>query len=570
MRLKTLKIVITGFFILLVCGAFYVQVIRAPYYVRLAKNNRIRVVSIGGPRGDIYDRNGKLIVTSRASFDCIAIPQELTDKESSLLEVSRILGLDPSAVKRRFKKGYLNPFTPVVLAEDISKDKAIKIEEKKLEAPGIFVTARPLRHYLYADAIAHLVGYIGEIGRKELDRLTRYGYRMRDYIGKTGIEKEYDNYLRGINGGMQIEVDSRGRQVRVLSSREPSSGKDLFLAVDIELQEYIHNVFEAKKGACIVMDPETGEVLSFVSKPSFDPNLFATSDIKLKKILRDSKKPLLNRAISGTYPPGSSFKVVVAGAALNDRRIKNTTSFVCNGRYILGGRTFHCWREEGHGVQDVTSGIKNSCNVFFYNTGLLIGPDNISRYAQRFGFGKPTGIDIPEEKGGLVPSKLWKKIKMGKKWYDGETANYAIGQGYLLVTPLQIARMMAVVANRGFLVRPHVVKKIESIDVSGRAKRRVGISKEVLDTVAVGLRKVVMDESGTGTRARSEGVSAAGKTGTAQTGRGTTHAWFAGFAPTDEPKIAIVVFLEEGGRGGLNAAGLAGKIFAKAKELDIL
>jgi len=570
MRLKTLSVIVTCAFLLLVTGMLYVQVIKGPEYIALARSNRIRIVPIVAPRGDVYDRNGTIIVSSRTRFDCVAIPQEMTDKDRCLSAAARMLGTEKDKLYRRFKKGYLNPFTPIILARDISKEKAIEIEEERLNLPGIFISTRPVRDYLYRDACAHLVGYIGEIGPGELDRLDRYGYRMRDFIGKTGIEKEYDNYLRGTHGGMQVEVDNRGRQIRILSSKNPQRGKDIYLTIDMELQKYINEVFKDKKGACGVMDPTYGEMLGFVSKPAFDPNLFVAQDRRVRDLLKDKQRPLLDRAAGCAYPPGSSFKIVVATAGLQERKIKENTSFTCGGRHKVGGRVFRCWREKGHGPQDIALGIKNSCNVFFYNTGLLLGPDNIGRYAQRFGFGKPTGIDLPEEAVGLVPSRMWKKLSMGARWYDGETANYAIGQGYLLVTPLQILRMASLIANGGFLVSPHVVKRVESVEVSAETQRDAGISKAIIETVARGMQDVVEDDSGTGVRARVPGITIAGKTGTAQTGRSATHAWFTGFSSAEEPKVALVVFLEGGGKGGLNAAAMASSIFRKAKELNLL
>jgi len=570
MRLRTLSLIITVLFALLLLAAFYVQVIKAPLYTELAQNNSIRIVPITAPRGDIYDRNSRLLVTSRTSFDCIVIPQEISEKERLFSSLSRIFNISKATLKRRFKGRYISPFTPIVIVEDIAKDKAIEIEEERLILRGVFIRTRPVRNYIYKDACAHLTGYIGEIGRRELDRLDRYGYRMSDLIGKSGIEKEYDNYLRGKDGGRQIEVDNMGRQVRVLGSRSAGKGKDIYLTIDIRLQEYVDEIFETKKGACIVMDAHNGDILSLHSKPAFDPNLFAATDKRIKNILRDSAYPLLNRAISCTYPPGSVFKIVTASAALRERKLDTGRRFVCSGRHKVGGRVFRCWKEEGHGSQNITDAIKNSCNIFFYNAGVLAGPDNIAKCAHKFGFGSPTGIDLPEEASGLVPSKLWKKLKTGKKWYDGETANYAIGQGYLLVTPLQILRMTAAIANKGFLVNPHVVKKIEDVEVSEEARRNLGISDKTINIVKAGLKKVVMDDSGTGINARPKKGSAAGKTGTAQTGRQKTHAWFTGFSPADEPKIALVVFLEEGGKGGLSASRLAGKIFDKARELDLL
>jgi len=570
MKLRTIRIIINSLLFLLIAALFYAQVLKAPAYIELSESNRIRIVPIEAPRGLIYDRKDILLVGNRPSFDCTIIPKEIKNKDKTLKQLSRILGVSKKRLKKRLRQRFLNPFRPLVIAGDISKDKAIAIEEQRLNLAGVFIAIRPVRDYIYDEIYSHVVGYVGEIDRRELKRLDRYGYRMNDLIGKAGVEKEYDNYLKGRAGGKQIEVDNKGRQVRLLGSRNPTRGKDVHLTIDLELQKYIYRIFEHQRGACVVMNPENGEVLSLVSKPSFNPRLFANRDRRVEDIFKDKTYPLLNRAINCAYPPGSSFKIVVAAAALEERKVKEEKEFICSGKHKVGGKVFRCWREKGHGAQNVIGGLKNSCNVFFYNTGMLLGPDLISRYAQRFGFGKPSGIDLTGEVAGLVPNKLWKRLKTGERWYGGETANYAIGQGYLLVTPIQVLRMVSAVANKGILIEPHIVKRIESIDVARKSQKNIGLALKTENIIIEGLRRVVEDDSGTGVRARVSGVPAAGKTGTAQTGRGSTHAWFTGFAPVGEPKIALVVFLEEGGKGGLNAAGMAGLIFKKAKELDLL
>jgi len=539
--------------------------------MQLSQNNRIRVIQLSAPRGKILDRNGKVVAGNRVRLDCVIMPQEFIDKENGFSRLSSILGMPEDVLKKRFNRRLLNPFTPVVLAPDISKENAITIEEERFNMPGVFINANPIRDYVYKDAAAQLVGYIGEIGQKELDKLDRYGYRVNDLVGRSGIEEEYDNYLRGEDGGMQIEVDSKGKQNRVLGLKEPKEGRDVYLTVDIELQKYISELFGEGRGACVVMNPANGEILSLVSKPSFDPNVFVVPDnFKIKEILSGKSHPMLDRAISCAYPPGSIFKIAVATAALEERKLSTDREFICNGKFHLGNQVFDCWKENGHGPQNVINALKNSCNVFFYNTGMLLGPDLIAKYSQKFGFGRPTGIDLPQETSGLVPNKLWKRIKMGETWYNGETANYGIGQGYLLTTPIQVLGMTAAVANGGFLVRPHIVKRIASVDISAGSIRKLGISDNSLDVVTTSLRKVVEDDNGTGVKARVKGLSIAGKTGTAQTGRGTTHAWFVGFSPVDKPKVALVVLLEEGGKGGLNAAIMGGKIFKKAQELGLL
>ena len=320
------------------------------------------------------------------------------------------------------------------------------------------------------------------------------------------------------------------------------------------------------------MDPRTGAILALASKPDYDPNLFCAieSSPEKKALLARTDLPMFDRAITGLYPPGSVFKPVTAAAGLERRKINADTVFYCHGAYELGGNSFACWDKEGHREQTVVDALKNSCNVFFYQAGRAVGIDDLYLYATRFGYGSPTGIDLPDEACGLTPNRTWKRLSRKQNWFEGDTLNCSIGQGYVLVTPLQVARMMAAIANGGDLVQPYIVKKIDGVEVSTVRARATGISKETLGTITKGLRKVVEDKDGTGRRARVEGLSVAGKTGTAQNPRGISHAWLSGFAPVENAQIAVVVFVEHGGKGGLDAAEFGGKILKMAKELGLL
>lgn len=569
MRVKILGVIIFISFSLLATGLFYLQIIKGSTYQRLAANNRIRLIPIESPRGRIFDRNGVLMVYNRISFDVSLITQDIVDKEDIFERLSRHLNISVEDLNKALKENFVTPFQPVKIAFDIGKIKAISIEEERLDLPGVIIETTPRRHYLYDNLAAHIFGYLGQINSRELDKLKSYGYSMNDLIGRSGIEKYYDSYLKGVHGGKQIEVNNRGYQVGILGIKEPVKGKDLYLSIDVRLQEFMEKIFEGARGVACVMDPRNGEILGLVSVPAFDPNAFTSRDRSgyVRKLLNRKDYPLMNRAIQGGYPPGSVFKIVTSSAGLDLRRITPERSLYCSGLYFLGGTIFRCWREKGHGAVSIRDALKHSCNVFYYQLGRMIGVEDLARYAVRFGFSRPTGIDLPTEIGGLVPNKMWKRLNKREPWYEGETLNFSIGQGYLLVTPLQIVRMVSVIANGGYLVRPYLVKRIEDVDISQVKKIQVDISKETLGIVKDGLVKVVNDVDGTGTRAAVKGVKIAGKTGTAQTSTSKTHAWFTGFAPADDPKTAVVVFLEFGGKGGLGASKTAKDIFSELKNL---
>lgn len=567
MREKIIGAIIAVFFSSLLLGLFYMQVIRHGYYSRLSKNNSIRIIPIDGPRGNIFDRKGIPLVTNRISFNISIIYQELKNKKALAGLLKETLGLSGPEISSSFEKASLKPFAPVTIAEDIGKEKAIVLEEATLDTDGLLIETRSKRNYLYNTAGSHVFGYLGEVSEEDLELLKIYGYHAKDLIGVNGVEKYYDTYLKGVDGGTQVEVDNRGRQMRVLGLKEPSSGKDLYLTIDLGLQLACDKLLGGHKGAVVVMDPKTGEVLALASHPAFDPNIFVRpkTTIERLRLLRDKEgRPLSDRAISGLYAPGSVFKIVTASAALDMGRITPNTRFFCPGSYKLGNAKFDCWKEEGHGPENIREGLMNSCNVFFYNTGRAAGVDYMEAYTKLFGFGKLTGIDLPDEVRGIVPGRIWKRIHRQDNWYEGETLNYAIGQGYLLVTPVQVLDMMAVMANKGSLVRPYIVKRIGDTDVSPTRQKYLGLKDETIRTIREGLYSVVNSENGTGKRAKLEGVLIAGKTGTAQNPQGPTHAWFTGYGPTSDPKICLVVFLEHGGKGGLSATEIAHGIFEEA------
>ena len=573
MRERAPAIFVYTFFILLIISLFYAQIIRFGYYHTLARNNAIRIIPIDGPRGNMYDRNGLPLVTSRLSFDAAVVYQELRESEKLISLLTQRLGLSRKEILRGLEKARTKAYAPSPIAEDVDKEKAITLEEASADIRGIVIKTKSKRDYMYDKAGAHVFGYLSEISEEELEGMRDYGYRMRDYLGREGLEKYYNNYLAGTDGGLQIEVDNKGRQVRTIGLKEPSSGKDIYLTIDTALQLASDKLLGEHNGAVIVMDPKTGEILALASHPSFDPNIFIKpkgSDERVKLLNDKIGRPLSNRAVSGLYPPGSVFKVVTAASALETGRISASTRFFCPGSYAMGGTKFDCWKPEGHGAQDVKGALMNSCNVFFYQAGRAAGVDSLEAYARLFGFGRPTGIDLPDEVKGTVPGRAWKITRKKDSWYEGETLNYAIGQGYLTVTPIQVLNMMAVIANKGSLVRPYLIRRIGSADIPRPKPNGIGLKSSTIKIIREGLLDVVNAGNGTGSRAKLDGVLAAGKTGTAQNPQGRTHAWFSGFAPYDDPKICLVVFLEHGGKGGLEPAEIAHGIFEEAKKKGYL
>ncbi|MBI4708033.1 MAG: penicillin-binding protein 2, partial [Candidatus Omnitrophica bacterium] len=568
-RLKVFNIIVFSSFLLLTLGLGYTQLLKGPFYYKLSEKNRIRLVPIPAPRGIIYERNGKILVDNRISFDCFVIPEEVVNKDKTLRCLSQILGVSKEDLHQDFKERYLAPFAPLTLVKDIPKDKAFILEELKLELPGIEVRARPFRHYVYGEAASHILGYLGEIDEPTLAKWKDYGYKAKDLVGRFGIEKFFDDYLRGKDGGIQIEVDNLGRFNAILGYKEPQKGNDLQLTIDIRIQKILDNLLSQtnRRGAIIVMDPCTGEILALSSFPRFNPNIFIKPKITksvLNSLLRDPRSPMLNRAISGQYLPGSIFKILVAVAGLEDKKIKDDSVLFCGGSLRIGEREFHCWKKDGHGQEDIRSALTHSCNIFFYQLGLKLGVNKLYEYANRFGLGELTKLELPGEAKGFMPSKTWKMLTQGERWYEGETANLSIGQGYILVSPIQAVRMISIIANGGKLVQPHLVNPVRNTNLNRKNKisngvkssdlstpKKLSISDQTISIVKRGLTQAVEDESGTGHASWIPDLTVAAKTGTAQTELGKSYGWFVGFCPVKNPKVAFAILLEEGGSGEL-------------------
>ncbi len=570
MRIKILRIIISATFCVVIGGLAYLQVVRGQYHYRLSRNNRVRVVPIEGRRGRIFDRNGLALAENRVSFDVAIVPQEMTSSGQLFEFLAEVLDEDAAHLQKVFRKNRLAPFVPVEVAFDIPLEQALHLEESKFLYPGLLVRVGSRREYPFGQLGAHVIGYVGRINRSKLSRLKEYGFTAQNIIGYSGVEEYYDAYLNGENGGNQVEVNARGEQVQLLGSKKPLSGQDITLTIDARIQTLAHDVLGEKQGAIVLLDYGTGEILAMVSSPSFDPNDFAGKKAPaIQHYFSDVRAPLLNRAISGQFPPGSVFKVVMALGGLDSGKIQPSTTFNCPSYYQLGRRRFRC--THAHGIQNLTEAIAHSCNVYFYNVGLELGPDTIAHYASLFGLGSVTHVDLPYEVSGNIPDRLKRKLTHRKNWYEGDTLNISIGQGEILATPIQIASLMAMIARNGSDVRPHIIKQV-GLDRQGYVsdQNAVDIPRRHFEIVQAGMRAAVGDYSGTAHLIDMQGLAVYGKTGTAQAGREKlSHAWFAGFVPSSAQKIAFCVFLENGG-SSYNAVRITRELLSRLKQKNIL
>ncbi len=458
-----------------------------------------------------------------------------------------------------------------------------------MELPGVSLQVNPRRHYIYDSLAAHLLGYVGEVTVRDLNRLP--DYRMGDEIGKFGLERSLENTLRGDSGGQEIEVDSVGRRLRLLREIPEKPGSSVVMTLDLDLQRAAEQAIGNRAGALVAIDPNTGYILALASFPAFDPNVFAggITGANWRALAMDPNHPLENRAIQGTYPPGSTFKIVDSIAALQDRTLTPETSYFCPGGLYFGGREYRCWRKQGHGTLSVHRAIVESCDVFFYQVGQRLGVDRIAAWAHALGFGKKTDIGLDNEKTGTIPSTQWKQHRFHERWYPAETLSVAIGQGYVTVTPLQLAELAAEVGNGGTLYKPQFVKEIDALDGTvvksfpPIIESHVRIDPQVLQEVRDGMAGVVNQPDGTAHGARIDGVIVAGKTGTAQIvkeGQGVRiketalpekyrdHGWFIAFAPVDHPKIAIACIIEHSGHGGSSAGPVVKAVMQRFFEMN--
>ncbi len=571
LRLQKVFIVILIIFTIIGFRFFYLQIIRGEYYYKLSEQNRTQLFLERAPRGILYDVNGKILCENRPSISVLFYPflSKTTNPEVLYNLIKKLEKILPG-VRQNIVEGY-NSKKTVCLARNISRDLMFKILEQRVDLPGISVVTEMTRYYPYNEVCSHVIGYLGEIDSKELDELKHIGYKRGDTVGKSGIEKQYDMFLRGEDGGWLIETDAKARQRNIAKRIVPVPGRDIYLTIDIELQKTAEECLKKTglAGAIVGIEPENGAIKILASFPGFDSNLFVVASKERLKYFTDKTLPLFNRAIQAEYPPGSVFKIITALSALNERKITINDNFFCPGYFKLGRKIFKCWEEKGHKTVDFYSGITNSCDVYFYNIGLKSGIENIVSYAQKFYLGKTLGIDLPSEKPGFLPISSWRKTKLKYRWMDGDTVNIAIGQGYLTVTPLQLASLISIVANRGKIYKPFLVSKIVAQDgiVVYEHKPEKMSSVEIDETIWYELEKALINvvEEGTGYAAKVSGLTLAGKTGTAENPHGKDHAWFVCYGPVGKPKLALSVFVEHGGKGGAVAAPIARTIFSKLK-----
>lgn len=577
-------------FTILLLRFIYLQVVRHDYYETLAESNRISVVPIVPNRGLILDRNGVVLAHNYSGYTLEITPNKTGDLEATINELSTLVEITPRD-RKRFRKllAERRNFETLMIRNKLTDDEVARFAAQQYRFPGVEIKARLFRDYPYGEQMSHLIGYIGRINQTDVEELEENelaaNYRGSDYIGKTGLEQSYESELHGITGVEEVEVDSGGRAVRMLSRTPPLSGNTLVLSIDAKLQEIAVQSFGNYRGALVAIDPANGEVLAFVSKPGYDPSLFIDGiDPQSWDELNNSPDtPLNNRALRGQYPPGSTIKPFMALAGLHYKTRSPSYSIADPGYFTLpgSGHQYRDWKKGGHGSVDMFKSIVVSCDTYYYGLATELGIDNIYSYLTRFGFGKKTGIDLEGETSGLLPSQEWKMKRYRQKWYAGDTVSVGIGQGYNLVTPMQLAHATATLANDGIGYKPHLVREIRSARTNeSHMVKSEPLSDLKLDPAHIDLVKramfAVTQPGGTASGAAAGApYHIAGKTGTAQVigiKQGATynesqiaerhrdHAWFIAFAPAEQPKIALVVLAENGGHGGSTAAPIARKV----------
>ena len=578
-------------FFLIFIRLWSLHVIKGSELRQLSENNRIRLLENSADRGMLLDRKGHVLAHNRPSFEVYLVPEDVRANPEVLIKIAQLLNMPRDEIEEKIgaqRRGA--PFRPVKIKSDIDWNELAVLESNRVHLPGLLVDVRPRRAYDYGDLASHLIGYLGEVDENELKQSKDSPYRMGSLIGKYGVEYRWENDLRGVDGGRQIEVDALGREVRPLGVVEPFPGNNLFLTIDLDLQKTAEEAYKDKNGALIAMDPKTGHILAMVSKPSFEPFARNVSPDEWKALVENPYHPLTNKAIQGQYPAGSVFKIITAIAGLESGIITPNTQFRCTGAFPFGNRDFRCWKQGGHGSLSLHRAIVESCDIYFYQAGLKVGVDLIAHYADAFGLGKLTGISLPHEKPGTVPSSSWKKKRFGVPWYSGETLSFSVGQGYLLTTPLQLLMLISGIANGGKLPLPQVVERVE--DVYGNTLKeyppmelgRANVSQKTLEIIQEALKGAINEPHGTGSACLLKEVKVAGKTGTAQVvampedfKRGDMnriplkfrdHAWFVAYAPVEDPKISVVVLVEHGGFGASAAAPIAKKVIEQYLNLN--
>ncbi len=577
----------------LVGRMYYLQVVESSQYQMMADENRIDMRLLPPLRGRILDRFGQELASNRQNFRAILIPEQTDEVEQTLDALARVVPFDDHQKRKVLREiARRRPFVPVTVVENLTWEQFAAVNVHGPELSGIQPEVGETRYYPYADQLAHVIGYVAAVAENEVDDdplLQLPGFR----IGKNGIERAFDKRLRGTAGSSRVEVNAYGRMIRELQRREGESGDEVIMTLDMGLQRFAYDAMGQESGAAVVMDVHTGEVLALASTPGFDPNLFNTglSHAEWNALRSNERNPLINKPIAGLYPPGSTFKMMTALAGLESRIVTADHPVFCSGVTSLGNHEFHCWKKEGHGTVDMLGALEGSCDLYFYDVARRVGIDRIAEMCGRFGLGRPTGIELPNERAGIIPSTQWKLQTMGKSWQQGETLVAGIGQGYITTTPLQLAQMVSRIANGGHAVSPRLVRSAGTTEFSTGATPSLGISPANLATVIEGMNRVTNSPTGTAFKKRisEPGWEMAGKTGTAQVRRITMaeraagvrkqedkpwierhHALFVGFAPVSAPRYAVAVIVEHGGSGSGAAAPVARDLLREAQRLDPL
>lgn len=559
------KISVVGVFFLLIVRMAYLQIYMGDEYKYKSENNRVKFVRVEALRGNIVDVNNEIVATNKIGYRLNYLNERKFD-ENILNSISELTGRTKEYIEKRIKYGEISMYTREnTIMEDLDEETAHKILERKNEFPYLQVETYFKRKYIDDESASHLIGYVKKISNKEYETLKDEGYEDRDVIGKEGIEKQYDKELRGEKGYEYFEVNARSIAQKTIRSKPSVKGKDIHLTIDMRLQRYVENVFKEKNlvGSMIAINPKNGEVLTMVSYPTYPLNTFSSvipSDL-WNDILYDERRPLTNKSISGEYPPGSVFKPFVAFSFL-DAGLDPKEKFFDDGAYRIGEWQWRSWKRTGHGYVDLRKAIIESANVYFYRAAHEYGSSVITRNVRNFGFGKPTGIDIPGEKSGLVPSPDWKKKRFKEGWYTGDTIIFAIGQGYMTATPLQVAQAYSVLANQGYAYKPRLVDYITDgnivENIESEKTIEVNYPAEYYRLLKDAMIGVVEEKNGTGKILRTEGLKIAAKSGSAQNSQfKETHAWVAGYFPADNPEVVFVVLLQGAGSGGAVAGGVA-------------
>jgi penicillin-binding protein 2 len=561
---------VLSLFFILSLRLWYIQVHKGEQYGRLAEENQLRREVIHAPRGTIMDRNGRLLALNQPGYALTLVREDCKDVPATLEQISRWTGIGYVELQRRFDEGKrdVKSFERMTMVPDISIDLLARIEANSVFWPGLEISIRPRRVYPHGMELSNILGYLSEATREDIAK--DKNLRVGDTVGRQGVELELENALRGAKGLRQLEVDATGRSLKSTVLRQPTAGRDVRLSIDLELQSYILKQFEGQAGAAVVLEPDTGQILALVTSPTYDNNIFTSEDFasRWEALNKHPRKPLLNRAIQSTYPPGSVWKLLVAACGLELGFVTPRTTYFCPGSYELGNLVFRCWKKEGHGSVALKFSLVDSCDVYYYQLGERLGVDRMSEYALACGFGAATGVNLPNERSGLVPTRKWKRERFNEPWHGGENLNMAIGQGYVLTQPLQVARYIAALVNGGRLLKPNLLRDV-SPEVQGNLPLRDSYRELILEAM------VETVEKGTARRIHRPDAVIGGKTGTSQVVRikkvrrevhempynHRDHAWLGTWGEKDGKQYVVVVLVEHGGHGGASAGPLAKAIY---------